>query len=142
MIFFFFFFLRSLSTIGFSRCRRLLVFPQTNRFTCTVCHWKIAKISFGFSSQGIIANYNAQSSPIDSDVFVCKVSKLHVRRLRTEVGNLISFNCFGRLKKWNDSGSDCAKCAECGLSSCICCFWFLEKFLRYLNHNAYTVIGE
>lgn len=44
-----------------------------------------------------------------------------------------------RLKKGDDRGSQCAKkCMEC----CMCCFWFLEKFLRYLNHNAYTVIGK
>lgn len=43
-----------------------------------------------------------------------------------------------RLKGAGDKGSECA---ECGLKCCICCFWFLEKFLRYLNHNAYTVIG-
>lgn len=43
------------------------------------------------------------------------------------------------MKKSGDKGSECA---ECGLKSCICCFWFLEKFIRYLNHNAYTVIGK
>ncbi|VEN34311.1 unnamed protein product [Callosobruchus maculatus] len=42
---------------------------------------------------------------------------------------------------WNrgkDKGSECAKC---GLKCCICCFYCLEKFIRYLNHNAYTVIA-
>lgn len=42
------------------------------------------------------------------------------------------------MKKGADKGSECA---SCGLKSCICCFWFLEKFIRYLNHNAYTVIA-
>lgn len=42
------------------------------------------------------------------------------------------------MKRGADKGSDCA---ACGLRSCICCFWFLEKFIRYLNHNAYTVIA-
>lgn len=32
-------------------------------------------------------------------------------------------------------------CADCGLKCCICCFYCLEKFIRYLNHNAYTVIA-
>lgn len=40
------------------------------------------------------------------------------------------------MKGGADKGNDCA---SCGLKSCICCFWFLEKFIRYLNHNAYTV---
>lgn len=31
--------------------------------------------------------------------------------------------------------------AECMLKCCICCFWCLEKFIRYLNHNAYVVIA-
>lgn len=32
-------------------------------------------------------------------------------------------------------------CAQCGLKCCICCFYCLEKFIRYMNHNAYTVIA-
>lgn len=40
--------------------------------------------------------------------------------------------------KLTKSDNDCAKC---GLKCCICCFWMLEKFIRYLNHNAYTVIA-
>lgn len=43
------------------------------------------------------------------------------------------------MKRGADKGSECA---SCGLKTCICCFWFLEKFIRYLNHNAYTVIGN
>ncbi|KYN03777.1 PREDICTED: CTL-like protein 1 [Cyphomyrmex costatus] len=32
-------------------------------------------------------------------------------------------------------------CAQCGLKFCICCFYCLEKFIRYMNHNAYTVVA-
>ncbi|XP_014482169.1 PREDICTED: CTL-like protein 1 [Dinoponera quadriceps] len=32
-------------------------------------------------------------------------------------------------------------CSQCGLKSCICCFYCLEKFIRYMNHNAYTVVA-
>ncbi|XP_043275999.1 choline transporter-like 1 isoform X2 [Venturia canescens] len=32
-------------------------------------------------------------------------------------------------------------CAQCGLKTCICCFFCLEKFIRYMNHNAYTVVA-
>ncbi|GBP15161.1 CTL-like protein 1 [Eumeta japonica] len=42
-----------------------------------------------------------------------------------------------RLETQANKGSDCAKC---GLKCCICCFYCLEKFIRYLNHNAYTII--
>jgi solute carrier family 44 protein 1 (choline transporter-like protein) len=43
--------------------------------------------------------------------------------------------------KMKASSSDGNSCAECGLKCCMCCFWMLEKFIRYLNHNAYTVIA-
>ncbi|KAL6438494.1 hypothetical protein ACFW04_004525 [Cataglyphis niger] len=32
-------------------------------------------------------------------------------------------------------------CSQCGLKCCICCFYCLEKFIRYMNHNAYTVVA-
>ncbi|XP_066582960.1 choline transporter-like 1 [Prorops nasuta] len=32
-------------------------------------------------------------------------------------------------------------CAQCGFKCCICCFYCLERFIRYMNHNAYTVIA-
>ncbi|CAH1775579.1 unnamed protein product, partial [Owenia fusiformis] len=33
------------------------------------------------------------------------------------------------------------KCAEFCMKCCICCLWCLEKCLKYLNQNAYTVIA-
>lgn len=42
------------------------------------------------------------------------------------------------LKTGSDKGSETAKC---GLKCGICCFYCLEKFIRYLNHNAYTIIA-
>lgn len=59
--------------------------------------------------------------------------------MQTEINRIGFFFFLNRLKKNDDRGSECAKK---GLECCVCCFWFLEKFLRYLNHNAYTVIGE
>lgn len=32
-------------------------------------------------------------------------------------------------------------CAKCCLRCCICCLWCLEKVLKYLNQNAYTIIA-
>ncbi|XP_029154724.1 CTL-like protein 1 isoform X2 [Nylanderia fulva] len=32
-------------------------------------------------------------------------------------------------------------CSQCGLKCCICCFYCLEKFIRYMNQNAYTVVA-
>nr|XP_045603351.1 choline transporter-like 1 [Procambarus clarkii]XP_045603352.1 choline transporter-like 1 [Procambarus clarkii] len=30
-------------------------------------------------------------------------------------------------------------CAQCCLRACCCCLWCFEHFLKYMNHNAYTV---
>ncbi|CAM1321355.1 SLC44A1 (predicted) [Pycnogonum litorale] len=40
------------------------------------------------------------------------------------------------LKKYNDNA-----CAKCCLKCCNCCLWCLEKCIRYLNHNAYTIVA-
>lgn len=31
---------------------------------------------------------------------------------------------------------------KCCLKCCICCLWCLEKLLKFLNQNAYTIIGQ
>jgi len=43
-----------------------------------------------------------------------------------------------KLRYNKDKGSECASYT---LKCCICCFYCLEKFIRYLNHNAYTVVA-
>jgi hypothetical protein len=45
---------------------------------------------------------------------------------------------FYRLKGHKDAGS---KCASCGMRACICCLYCLENFIKFINHNAYTVIA-
>lgn len=55
-----------------------------------------------------------------------------------KVPRLILTYLYTKLKASEDKGSQCAKCC---LSCCICGFWLLEKFIRFLNHNAYTVIA-
>lgn len=45
---------------------------------------------------------------------------------------------FCRLKEHKNAGSECA---SCGLRACICCLYCLENFIKFLNHNAYTVIA-
>ncbi|XP_076278336.1 choline transporter-like protein 1 isoform X2 [Lasioglossum baleicum] len=39
------------------------------------------------------------------------------------------------------ASKETSPCAQCGLKCCICCFYCLEKFIRYMNHNAYTVVA-
>ncbi|PSN48822.1 CTL-like protein 1 [Blattella germanica] len=43
-----------------------------------------------------------------------------------------------KLRKMKDAGSECA---SCGLKCCICCLYCLENFIKFMNHNAYTVIA-
>ncbi|XP_063982446.1 choline transporter-like 1 [Diachasmimorpha longicaudata] len=45
------------------------------------------------------------------------------------------------IHKKLELSKDTSPCAQCGLKSCICCFYCLENFIRFLNHNAYTVIA-
>lgn len=54
-----------------------------------------------------------------------------------KIPRLILTYMYAKLKAMKQNGNDCA---DCGLKCCICCFFCLEKFMRYLNHNAYTVI--
>ncbi|KAG7299787.1 hypothetical protein JYU34_016796 [Plutella xylostella] len=54
-----------------------------------------------------------------------------------KIPRLILTYLHAKLSARADKGSDCAKC---GLKCGICCFYCLEKFIRYLNHNAYTII--
>ncbi|XP_060578387.1 choline transporter-like protein 1 isoform X1 [Ruditapes philippinarum] len=41
-------------------------------------------------------------------------------------------------KKFKDAEN---KCAEYCMKCCICCLWCLEKCLKYLNQNAYTIVA-
>ncbi|KAL4708361.1 hypothetical protein ACJJTC_019597 [Scirpophaga incertulas] len=54
-----------------------------------------------------------------------------------KIPRLILTYLHAKLSARAEKGSDCAKC---GLKCGICCFYCLEKFIRYLNHNAYTII--
>uniref|UniRef100_A0A336MF94 Choline transporter-like protein n=1 Tax=Culicoides sonorensis TaxID=179676 RepID=A0A336MF94_CULSO len=85
--------------------------------------------------------------PTDSPVSKasCKLVKFHLGSVAKgsllitlfKIPRLILTYLYAKMKaKKGESG-----CAECGLKCCICCFYLLEKFIRYLNHNAYTVIA-
>ncbi|KAK3919480.1 Choline transporter-like 1 [Frankliniella fusca] len=54
-----------------------------------------------------------------------------------KIPRLILTYIYAKLKN-NEETSECAKC---GLKCCICCFYCLEKCVRFMNHNAYTVIA-
>ncbi|VVC92860.1 unnamed protein product [Leptidea sinapis] len=72
---------------------------------------------------------NAHSSPVLYSIG--KLLKYHLGSVAK--GSFLITLLSARAEK----GSDCAKC---GLKCGICCFYCLEKFIRYLNHNAYTII--
>lgn len=50
---------------------------------------------------------------------------------------MYSLYLFHRFEKTKET----SPCSQCGLKCCICCFYCLEKFIRYMNHNAYTVVA-
>lgn len=55
-----------------------------------------------------------------------------------KIPRLILTYLYAKFKSASGNGNGMA---DCVLKCCICCFWCLEKFIRYLNHNAYTVIA-
>lgn len=55
-----------------------------------------------------------------------------------KIPRLILTYLYAKLKTGAEKGNGLA---DCLLKCLICCFWCLEKFIRYLNHNAYTVIA-
>ncbi|KAF2901064.1 hypothetical protein ILUMI_05120 [Ignelater luminosus] len=77
---------------------------------------------------------------------ICKLIKYHLGSVALgsllitifKIPRLIMTYLHAKLQGRKDKGSECAKCT---LKCCICCFYCLERFIRYLNHNAYTVIA-
>ncbi|KAG1668932.1 CTL-like protein 1 [Nymphon striatum] len=53
-----------------------------------------------------------------------------------KIPRLILMYLQAMLKKYDEN-----KCANFCLKCCQCCLWCFEKCIRYLNHNAYTVIA-
>lgn len=54
-----------------------------------------------------------------------------------KIPRLILTYIYAKMKNREDT----SECAKCGLKCCICCFYCLEKCVRFMNHNAYTVIA-
>lgn len=88
--------------------------------------------------------YNNRASHVT--YAICKLLKYHLGSVALgsllitifKIPRLILTYLHAKLQANKDKGSECAKC---GLKCCICCFYCLEKFIRYINHNAYTVIA-
>lgn len=86
--------------------------------------------------------------PTDTPVLhaIAKLVKYHLGSIAKgsfiitlfKIPRLILTYLYAKLKRHQQDGSECASCC---LKCCICSFWLLEKFIRYLNHNAYTVIA-
>ncbi|XP_050670773.1 choline transporter-like 1 isoform X2 [Leptidea sinapis] len=97
----------------------------------------------GAVSHWYFRGQNAHSSPVLYSIG--KLLKYHLGSVAKgsflitlfKIPRLILTYLHAKLSARAEKGSDCAKC---GLKCGICCFYCLEKFIRYLNHNAYTII--
>lgn len=77
---------------------------------------------------------------------ICKLIKYHMGSVAKgsllitifKIPRLILMYLHAKLSASSDKGGECAKC---GLKCCICCFYCMEKCIRYINSNAYTVIA-
>ncbi|XP_012265201.2 choline transporter-like 1 isoform X1 [Athalia rosae] len=86
---------------------------------------------------------NASASPVCSSM--CKLVSYHLGSVACgsllitifKVPRLILSYLYAKFEKTKET----SPCAQCGLKCCICCFYCLEKFIRYMNHNAYTVVA-
>lgn len=108
--------------------------PILCKETDQVPHW--------ICCQGIFHHHAIQNSTFDSDLHLCTVSPTFLflslfAIIKKGMFFIVIFALFS-LKTGSDKGSETAKC---GLKCGICCFYCLEKFIRYLNHNAYTIIA-
>ncbi|XP_058798501.1 choline transporter-like 1 [Phymastichus coffea] len=103
---------------------------QTMVISGAVAHWyfrgKNASVSPVCSSISTLVSYHLGSVACGS--FLITVFKLP--RL------LLTY-----LHQKFEKTKETSPCAQCGLRCCICCFYCLERFIRYMNHNAYTVIA-
>ncbi|XP_034935697.1 CTL-like protein 1 isoform X2 [Chelonus insularis] len=96
----------------------------------SVAHWyfrgKDASVSPVCSSMGKLVAYHLGSVACGSFLITLfKLPRLILTYLHQK---------FERTK-------ETSPCSQCGLKSCICCFWCLERFIRFMNHNAYTVVA-
>lgn len=126
-----------LPTVGHLRCRCLLVLPQTHRHAGAQRHRQTCQVPSRLGSEGFVHHHAVQDTSTDPHLFVCQVSMKRGSFERISIIVAYFFPYF-RLKRHQQEGSECASCC---LKCCICSFWLLEKFIRYLNHNAYTVIA-
>ncbi|XP_001604227.1 CTL-like protein 1 [Nasonia vitripennis] len=103
---------------------------QTMVISGAVAHWyfrgKNASASPVCSSMGTLVTYHLGSVACGSLLItVFKIPRLILTYLHAK---------FEKTK-------ETSPCSQCGLKCCICCFYCLDKFIRFMNHNAYTVIA-
>jgi len=98
----------------------------------------------GAVAQWVFANRNKGSVSVMSSMgnLVCyhlgSVAKGSLLITIFKLPRLILTYIDRKLREHKSAGS---KCASCGLRACICCLCCLENFIKFINHNAYTVIA-
>jgi solute carrier family 44 protein 1 (choline transporter-like protein) len=78
---------------------------------------------------------------LDTYSCICKTSIIYIN-ITQHISQVIVYinkrNLIFLKKRINASQSSFVKCLS---KSCICCLWLLERFLKFVNYNAYTIIA-
>uniref|UniRef100_A0ABD2X367 Choline transporter-like protein n=1 Tax=Trichogramma kaykai TaxID=54128 RepID=A0ABD2X367_9HYME len=116
--------------IGFVWISEFIIACQTMVISGAVAHWyfrgKNASISPVCSSMGTLITYHLGSVACGSFLItIFKIPRLILTWLHAKF----------------DKTRETSPCSQCGLKCCICCFYCLERFIRFMNQNAYTVVA-
>lgn len=117
-----------------------MIFFQRKKRECVAGvfgNGKLSELPSGLGRLWFFAHHDIQAATPDSHIFASKVRPFFILVYFVEDKFPFYPNFPSRFERTKET----SPCAQCGLKCCICCFFCLEKFIRYMNHNAYTVVA-